>query len=340
MNKLNAFEDIRKHILSAMLLILAAAAVMTLTVNTINQRPWENLLFPAILCIVALGLYFVAGRKDNTSYYFAKYTALILLNVIYIPAAWLTSPGSHSAMPYYSIAIFIFGLLLTGRYWEYVFSGISLLEVLILFQVESIAPQFLDVYTDPQYRLFDLTVNFTVASIVIFVMVFILTHYYRTQNDKLYHMSVTDALTDLYNRRYMMSTLEREHNLSERMGTPYTVVMIDINNFKRINDTYGHMEGDSVLRALAAILKAESRSYDVCCRYGGDEFLIILPRATGEEANVYVGRMQQRFEAQCIRFKDLGVSLSVGIVERQGHTLREILEIADNRLYHKKSSHS
>lgn len=337
MKSIGVIEDIRRQILNAMLLIAAGASVMAMTVNAVNQRPWENLVFPGVLCILVLGLFYLSTRKGERGYHISKYIALVLINLLYIPAAWLTSPGSTSAMPFYALAIFLFGLLLAVHNWEYVFSAITLAEVLVLFQIEGFRPEWFDIYTDPLYRLFDLTINFTVVSGIVFVMIFILTHYYKTQNDQLYHMSVTDALTGLYNRRYMMSTLEREHNVSERMGTSYTVVMIDINNFKRVNDTFGHLEGDALLRALGTILQSESRNYDVCCRYGGDEFLIILPRATKEEAAHYVDRMQTRFAEHTQRYQALEVSLSIGVVERDQQSLKEIIAIADNRLYARKA---
>lgn len=334
------FNDIRKRILNAMLLISASASVLSLTVNAINQRPWENLVFPGVLAVLVLALYYIGNQMGEKGEAIAKYSALVLINILYIPPAWLTSPGSTSAMVYYCIAIFVFGMLLVTHLWEYIFPMVTAVEVMVLLQIEALYPEMFDIYTDPVYRLFDLTINFTVVIAIIFIMLFLMTQHYRRHNEQLYQMSVTDPLTGLYNRRFMMMTLEREHNASVRTGIPYTIVIIDINNFKKINDTLGHLEGDAALRALGTILINESRSYDVCCRYGGDEFLVILPRAGKDEAKAYVDRMHLRFSEYVSRFDHLDVSLSIGVAERENHTLKEMIEIADNRLYQRKMSES
>ncbi len=332
------FDKSKQQILSAMLLVVAAASVLVLTVNAINQRPWENLLFPGVLSTLVLGLHYLANRIDVKSQAFAKYAALVLLNVVYIPVSWLTSPGSTSAMPYYCIAIFIFGLMLTSRFWEYIFPAITVMEVMVMLQIEAQHPQWFDIYTDPVYRLFDLTVNYLVASGIIFMMVFIILQHYKRHNRALYRMSITDTLTGLYNRRYMMSSLEHAHNASLRTGLPYSIAMIDIDNFKKVNDGLGHLEGDSVLRAVSTILLNESRNYDICCRYGGDEFLVILPHTGREEVKAYTDRIQERFNEFAQRYKEFEVRLSIGFSERGEHTLDEMIEIADNVLYQHKRS--
>jgi PleD family two-component response regulator len=93
----------------------------------------------------------------------------------------------------------------------------------------------------------------------------------------LQELAVRDSLTGLYNRRYLDETLEREVSRARREGIPLSLVMLDIDYFKRVNDTYGHQVGDEVLRTLAATLSADIRAEDVACRYGGEEFLILLP---------------------------------------------------------------
>jgi len=329
-------KDIRQQILSVMLLIAATAGVVTMMTNAINQRPMANLVFPAILSVLMLILHYMSTKMGKQGHLYAKYVALLFLCVLYIPPSWLTSPGSTSAMPYYSLAVFVFGIILVNNKWDLIFPGITLVEVLVLFQVEAMYPELFELYTDPVYRLLDLTMNFTVAAALIFIMIYLFNRHYIRHHDQLYALSITDSLTGLYNRRFMMQALEAEHNASVRNETPYTIILIDINHFKRVNDTYGHLEGDETLKALGTILLHESRSYDICCRYGGDEFLIILPHAREPEGWLCADRMKERFSQYTQRYLELGVGLSISVTERREQTLREMIELADNRLYLKK----
>ena len=95
--------------------------------------------------------------------------------------------------------------------------------------------------------------------------------------EALRHQSITDVLTGLHNRRYLDETLRRQLLRSGRKSQPVAVIMLDADHFKRFNDTYGHDAGDLVLRALADLMKEHARGSDVLCRYGGEEFVMIMP---------------------------------------------------------------
>jgi diguanylate cyclase (GGDEF)-like protein len=92
--------------------------------------------------------------------------------------------------------------------------------------------------------------------------------------------AIRDPLTGLYNRRHMEASLEREAYRAERLHTPVGLVMLDVDHFKLFNDTYGHEAGDIVLRELGNLLRSSIRGEDIACRYGGEEFLLILPDAS------------------------------------------------------------
>ena len=153
--------------------------------------------------------------------------------------------------------------------------------------------------------------------------------------------SVRDHLTGLFNRRYMEETLERELLRAARKQLPQGIIMLDVDDFKRFNDTYSHAAGDAILQELSKMLLKHVRREDIPSRYGGDEFIIVLPGAsrevTCERAEIiceYAKQLHLQFEGQTLE----GVSLSLGVAvfPEDGTTSAAILRAVDNALYRDK----
>ncbi|KAB2925575.1 MAG: diguanylate cyclase [Dechloromonas sp.] len=156
----------------------------------------------------------------------------------------------------------------------------------------------------------------------------------------LQEQAVRDGLTALYNRRYLDEMLEREVSRAKREAGPLSLVMLDIDHFKRVNDTYGHQAGDEVLRVLAATLMADIRAEDMACRYGGEEFLILLPNMPLSSAEMRAEVWRQAVESlsvvhgECtIRFT---ISLGVAAFPEHGKTPDELTRSVDLALYRAK----
>lgn len=154
--------------------------------------------------------------------------------------------------------------------------------------------------------------------------------------------SIRDPLTGLFNRRFMQESLNRELLRSRRKNIPLAVVFLDLDHFKQFNDTFGHDAGDAVLRSVAEALRTHYRADDVVCRYGGEEFAVILPESTAEEAakrseelQVAVKLLRVRHEGKVLD----GITLSMGIAGFPEHASREeeLLRLADIALYQSKS---
>lgn len=158
--------------------------------------------------------------------------------------------------------------------------------------------------------------------------------------EELREQAVRDGLTNLFNRRYLDETLERELARAKREGYPLSLVMIDIDHFKKLNDAYGHQAGDKVLRELAALLWGNIRAEDVPCRYGGEEFLVMLPRMPLEIALERAEGWRLTFEAARVSFGDflLGATISCGLAAypEHGRTPEELLRCSDEALYSAK----
>lgn len=158
----------------------------------------------------------------------------------------------------------------------------------------------------------------------------------------LQELAVRDGLTGLYNRRYLDETLEREVSRARRDGHPLSLVMLDIDYFKRVNDTYGHQFGDEVLKALAVALSHDVRAEDVACRFGGEEFLILLPNMPLDAARVRAEAWRRSVEALSIVHGEFAVhftiSLGVAAYPEHGKTPDDLTRCADLALYRAKHS--
>ncbi len=153
-------------------------------------------------------------------------------------------------------------------------------------------------------------------------------------NRRLIEQTRRDALTGLYNRRYMEDFLKHQMALFKREKCDFSLIFGDIDHFKRINDELGHDVGDQVLRKLALLLEKESRDSDLVVRYGGEEFLIVLPGTICEEAFRLAERIRTTMEKRCFSRVPWTVTVSFGIAGAQsGDEPRDIIRRADEKLY-------
>jgi diguanylate cyclase (GGDEF)-like protein len=155
--------------------------------------------------------------------------------------------------------------------------------------------------------------------------------------------AIRDPLTELYNRRYMVEVLEREMQLAQDKTAPISVAMLDMDEFKLFNDTYGHRAADEMLQALGALLLSQTRStQDIACRYGGEEFVVVMPGATPEMALNQTEQWRLAFEYTCVTYagKTYHATFSGGVASfpMHGQTGDELLRAADRALYVAKAN--
>jgi len=159
--------------------------------------------------------------------------------------------------------------------------------------------------------------------------------------ETLKYQSVRDPLTGLFNRRYMEEGLERELRRAARKSTPVAVMMIDIDDFKRFNDAYGHEAGDLVLREFGMLLRLQVRGGDLACRYGGEEFLLIMGETDLESACKRGETLRQRIAALPIRYhghtlRAITVSIGIAMFPAHGSSPEQLVSAADTALYRAK----
>lgn len=160
--------------------------------------------------------------------------------------------------------------------------------------------------------------------------------------ETLRHQAIRDPLTNLFHRRYMEETLERELNRAQRKGTPLGIMMLDIDHFKNFNDIFGHDAGDTLLRELGLFLQTHIRQEDIACRYGGEEFLLIFPEASlddtrqrAEELRAGVKTLNVRHRGQLLGA--ITLSFGIAVFPKHGGVAEALLRAADRALYRAKA---
>jgi diguanylate cyclase (GGDEF)-like protein len=159
---------------------------------------------------------------------------------------------------------------------------------------------------------------------------------------KLREQAIRDPLTDLFNRRYLEETLDRELARATREDYSVCVIMIDLDHFKRVNDTYGHEAGDKVLKTLAFTLSEQCRRGDFACRYGGEEFVIVMPNITTDIAYERAENIRRYLNSMSVPYGpyNLTITISMGIAcyPVNGDTRESILHAADQAMYGAKEA--
>lgn len=182
--------------------------------------------------------------------------------------------------------------------------------------------------------------------IIFFLIVYFIANFFikdlRSAEQKLVNMAIRDFLTGLLTRREAFRRIEAEISRTGRLGEPLSAIMADVDHFKKVNDSYGHLAGDIVLQSVAKLLEKTVRDYDIVCRYGGEEFLIVTPMTGSDNAQGLAERIRKLGEEMAVPVEghaDLKITLSLGVTEyKPGDRIEALISRADQALYEAKNS--
>ncbi len=167
-------------------------------------------------------------------------------------------------------------------------------------------------------------------------------HTSQRLQEEIHAQARRDTLTDAYNRRALIEFADKEWSRSVRHDYPLSILSVDIDHFKTFNDQHGHQTGDIALVQVSKAAQAALRSNDIWCRYGGEEFIALLPNTTKDQAMAVAERLRQAVETTMISSPhgSLSVSVSIGVAERSSNhsSLSEVLAISDAALYRAKAA--
>jgi diguanylate cyclase (GGDEF)-like protein len=159
-------------------------------------------------------------------------------------------------------------------------------------------------------------------------------------HEEIYRLTTVDGLTQIFNKRYFLETLEREISRAHRYHRDVTLILFDIDHFKSVNDTFGHLAGDTVLKQLAQVIRGRIRREDIMARYGGEEFAILLPEIALANGMQFAEKVRKMIERTTFKFEDQKIPITVSVgVAQLGAAMQSALELikaADEELYRAK----
>lgn len=355
--------SLRHRIFNVILLI---GMVMTLSATIMNHVLGLGLLTvlaPAACGVVTVGAYYYSIVRHR--FRGPALVIVAMLTVAFFPTMWVINGGTYGSIPYYFIInAAIIAVLLTGK-TRLCFLTLFVLITGALIIAEYHSPEIFIFYDEELTRYQDLSFGFLItllSNALLFGVVvdsFIreraqvnrllneLRHksekiarqnavLFRERNE-LKRLSDTDALTGTFNRRFVTAFLEDIIPTLNEQVRPATVALLDIDRFKEVNDRYGHIFGDHVLRTVAESISSHVRHDDVVGRFGGDEFLIILPNSDIDEGHAILERIRREIERLSWE-NDASITISGGITSVSSDARSNPLEAADELLYRAKRS--
>jgi diguanylate cyclase (GGDEF)-like protein len=329
--------------LQGMLVLMVAVALVTVLIVDNSPTSQRSLYVPLIgglfiiLCI-GLGLNF-----------YGRYTAALILSVACgVVGPWLSilldpsvGHGDFVPMVYVALSMQLAAILLSEPL-TIILAGLQFMA-LVLFRLY---------HPD--------TAAFNWPSLLVFIfflsLLSVVTNFISRRDlrqidqqtrrlidseDRLRELSVRDSLTTLFNRRYLEETLARELRRAERKRISLGILMVDVDHFKRYNDTYGHGGGDALLQELGLLFRKQVRGYDIACRYGGEEFILMLPeispeiaRMRAEEICAAVRHLRPHYDGHSL--EAVSISVGVSLYPEHGLTGEALIAAADAALYQAK----
>jgi len=295
-------------------------------------------IFIAIIDIFADKAKTVKGRN------IAVFLFCIGINVFFFPALYITSGGIHSAVAmYFIVGVILSILLLNGKKLVAILTIESIVYT-ATFAVSHFKPEVVTQFTVIKNERFpQVALGCVLTGLAIGSVLRIMTKGFDDERtkadeliDKLEDLTTRDALTGSYNRRFLMSYVDDciERIKSGELNT-FSIIMYDLDHFKHVNDTYGHIAGDEVLKSFADILRSSMRSADIVARYGGEEFIIVMPTAEEITAFRRAEQIRAKLESSAL-YEDIKeiITVSGGIASYDPSlSIEAMIEKADKNLY-------
>lgn len=328
--KSNAIPDSDSHrrpVLRALLLMSVAASLLFAVIN-VQRGVWPLVAMEVLVAAYCLWLFQLAANPLRVQTLTLAYLVPVFCSIGYA----FTRPDASATVFVWVMLFPILTHLLLGRW-------LGLLLSVVFVSITAVI--FIWRFANDMQMLS--AMNIANVAICTFCIMFF-SHVFEVHRErfarKLHGLATCDPLTGLANRSQLKAVFEREKAHCERMGSTLSLCVIDLDHFKRINDDYGHDTGDQALSIVARLLQKRVRAVDLVCRVGGEEFMVLLPNTSAQQAKLVAEDLRTAVEKEVMRINDheIRITLSIGIAQltRDGHQLDMLCKVADSRLYASK----
>lgn len=311
--------------------ILSTLAILVITLsffvyfNTFITPLYSIAILDGVSLVASYFCWYTLIRRKNV-----ELAATILIVIIFMLTLLFIVDQNHKDYAFaYGVIVPIIGIYLKGI-------RIGLLYCLVYFgTLLTVAFFGIDTWEPVGFTL----VSFINLTAVYFIVGLLIFYYELSRSEafkKLQELSTTDALTGLFNRRHIDLKMHEVYALSLRYETPFSLILLDIDDFKKVNDTCGHLEGDKVLQKISHLLSMNSRESDIVGRWGGEEFLIVCPNTNIQSAQHVAEKMRQAVEKEVFDI-NFPITASFGVSEyKDDQPYEEIVLMVDRALYKAK----
>ncbi len=339
--------------LGGSLATVLATLASAITISRSTHDLWGVGLPGMVICITCIFFFLItfAISRITKNLNFSILVCLVGLNFILFPGLFVTVGGINSGMPIYFVMGLVFTVLMLD--WKPMIIMMILESIwyaLVFFFASKYSYVFGDVfyYMPEQYMYLDEAMDFFTVGLSTSVLVKVLALCFEFQQKRtnellkqLEELSVKDPLSGAYNRRFLLKYIESGIEKHKETRAPLSIIMFDIDKFKRVNDDFGHLVGDEVIKGFSSVLIQSCRNYDVVARYGGEEFILVMPGASEETAYARAEQIRTKVEASSFSDAiDRPVTISGGVAGYVAtfNTVEEFIAVADEYLYTAKET--
>lgn len=315
--------------------IMHFAAILGCTVCLIANTLFEVDTYTACLCaaggIMTSGLYYLSRIKRQLG--LAAPLSILLFSLILLPGFWFLNGGTRSGILFYYFIV-SGAIVIIMRGWKRIlFFFMNLAAFIGLILIEYQFPQYIINAKSRHVTYTDLGMDSIIVMIMLTVMYFSIVRHYDAEHKRVKELLGTDELSNCYNRRYLDQRLDQLIEGHQTRGDTFSLMLIDLDNFKEVNDSYGHMTGDVIIREMGDFLKSSLSAKYCVARYGGDEFVVLMPDVPLKTAVTVADELRQKCSDHQWVAAQLAISLSIGIIEYEGSTREIVIQEVDNRMY-------
>ena len=293
------------------------------------------------ITLIAISIYAVKTKNFDR----ASILSSTVFNLLIFPINFIYAGGIDGGMPiYFVMGIFAAFLLLKGKIRN-ILILLYLIVYIALFFVAYYNPDIIVPFPSAEGRIVDLIFAMVIVSLFTGVVISIIGYEYSIEHEKaellnhrLHQVAIKDPLTNLFNRRYLMQQLKYQIGKAKQEEYALALIIFDIDFFKKINDTYGHLIGDEVLKKFSELILSQVRGNDFVGRYGGEEFFLILVETDSEDALRLAERIRKKVSSSILSEKIAGpitISGGIGIYQHEMN-VEQLIAVADKNLYKAK----